>query len=122
LLLRHAGHAVLLTGDLEGPGLARVLALPSVPVDLFMAPHHGSRAANSPELAAWAKPRLVVSCEGPPRGPNRPPEPYTARGAQFLGTWPHGAITLRSQPGGLMIETFQSGQRFVFSDASKKRP
>lgn len=120
LLLHHADHSVLLTGDLEGAGLARVLGLPALPVDVLMAPHHGSRAANSPELAAWAKPRLVVSCEGPPRGPNRPPEPYSAGGSIFLGTWPHGAITLRSRPGSLTIETYQSGQRFVLPDAAKK--
>jgi competence protein ComEC len=113
LLVRHAGHSLLLTGDLEGLGLERVLALPPVPVDVLMAPHHGSRTANQPELAAWARPKLVVSCEGPPRGPTRAPEPYTAAGARFLGTWPHGAVTVRSHVSGLVVETFQTGERFV---------
>jgi competence protein ComEC len=36
LLVRHAGHAMLLTGDLEGPGLARVLGLPEAHVDVLM--------------------------------------------------------------------------------------
>src|SRR5262249_25149184 len=31
LLIRHAGHSFLLTGDLEGPGLERVLTLPLEP-------------------------------------------------------------------------------------------
>jgi competence protein ComEC len=35
LLVRHAGHTILLTGDLEGAGLERVLALPSPPVDVL---------------------------------------------------------------------------------------
>jgi competence protein ComEC len=113
LLVRHAGHSLLLTGDLEGPGLDRLLALPPVAVDVLMAPHHGSRFPNTAALAAWAHPRVVVSCEGPPRGPTRPPEPYTAVGAQFLGTWPHGAITIRSHSSGLLVETFATGQRFV---------
>lgn len=113
LLIRHAEHTVLLTGDLEGLGLARVLALDPVPVDVFMAPHHGSRFPNTPELARWALPKVVISCEGRPRGPTRPAEPYTAMGAVFLGTWPHGAVTVRSHRSGLVIETFQSGRRFV---------
>jgi hypothetical protein len=34
-------------------------------------------------------------------------------GARFLGTWPHGAVTVRSHASGLVVETFQSGERFV---------
>jgi competence protein ComEC len=113
LLLRHAGHSLLLTGDLEGPGLGRVLDLPPTRVDVLMAPHHGSKAANKPELAAWARPRVVISCQGPPRSPSREPDPYSVKGAQFLGTWPHGAITIRSQPNRLTVETFQTGQRLM---------
>jgi competence protein ComEC len=113
LLIRHAGHTLLLTGDLEGPGLARVLALDPVHADVLMAPHHGSRFPNTPELARWAQPRVVVSCEGPPRGPARPAEPYSPRGATFLGTWPHGAVTIRSHTTGLIIETYQTQQRLV---------
>jgi competence protein ComEC len=113
LLIHHVGHSFLLTGDLEGPGLARVLALPPVPVDVFMAPHHGSRFPNTPQLAQWARPKVVVSCEGLPRGPVRPAEPYTPMGAAFLGTWPHGAITVRSHATGLVVETFQTRLQFV---------
>jgi competence protein ComEC len=108
LLVRHAGHAMLLTGDLEGAGLARVLGLRPEPVDVLMAPHHGSRTGYRPELTAWAQPRLVISCEGPPRWPRRGPEPYTEGGAVFLGTWPHGAITVRSSAAGLFVETFST--------------
>jgi competence protein ComEC len=113
LLVRHAGHALLLTGDLEGPGLARVLGLPEAHVDVLQAPHHGSRASNTPELAAWARPRVVVSCEGPPLGGVRAREPYSEDGARFLGTWPHGAVTVRSHRTGLVVETFRTGQRFA---------
>ena len=37
LEVRHAGHTLLLTGDLEGPGLERVLGLPPHRVDVLMA-------------------------------------------------------------------------------------
>ena len=76
-----------------------------------MAPHHGSRLANRPELAAWAKPKVAVSCQGPPQWPVRVPDPYTAAGAQFLGTWPHGAVTIHGQRGGLVVETFRTQMR-----------
>jgi competence protein ComEC len=113
LLVRHAGHALLLTGDLEGPGLDRVLALAPPRVDVLMAPHHGSRTANKPELAEWARPKVVVSCQGPPRHAAGSADPYAAVGAHFLGTWPHGAVTVRSTARGLTVETFLTGQRFT---------
>src|SRR5262249_34091070 len=56
LLVRHAGHALLLTGDLEGKGLDRLLSLQPRRVEVLMAPHHGSPRANLPELAAWTRP------------------------------------------------------------------
>ena len=116
LAVAHRNHRLMLTGDLEGPGLAQVLERPPLPADVLMAPHHGSPAANTRELAAWCQPRVVVSCEGPPRGTTRRPEPYTAAGAVFLGTWAHGAVTVRSTPAGLTVETFRSRSMWNFSD------
>lgn len=110
LLIRHEGHSILLTGDLEKSGMDQVLAGPSPRPDVLMAPHHGSRAANSEAFARWARPRLVVSCQGPPRG--RVVDPYSAHGARYLGTWPHGAITVRSTSERLMIDTFQTREHF----------
>jgi competence protein ComEC len=113
VLIRHAGHSILLTGDLEGPGLTSLLSNTQLPVDILMAPHHGSATSNNSQLAAWAQPKIVVSCEGLPRGQIRGPEPYTRTGAAFLGTWPHGAVTIHSRAGSMIVETFQSRQRFV---------
>ena len=113
LEVRHAGHTLLLTGDLEGAGLERVLSLARLRVDIFQAPHHGSRFANIPELAQWARPRVAVASQGPPRQPGGVPEPYTARGARFLSTWADGAITIRSHQTGIVVETFVTRQRFV---------
>jgi competence protein ComEC len=113
LEVRHAGHVILLTGDLEGPGQAQVLRLPKRRVDVFMAPHHGSPRASSPALAAWAQPRVVVSCQGPPRAAGRLEDAYKGINVQVLGTWPHGAVTVRSHATGMVVETFATGQRFV---------
>jgi competence protein ComEC len=114
LLVRHAGHSLLLTGDLEGAGMDRVLALPMARVDVLMAPHHGSRRTDTPGLAKKVRPRIVIACLGPPRGVTRPPDPRLAPGIPFWGTWPHGAITVRSRRGRLVVETFITGQRLSF--------
>src|SRR5262249_31816373 len=102
LLVRHAGHSLLLTGDLEGDGLEQVLGLPGVPVDVMQAPHHGSAAAQPARLAAWARPRVVVACQGPPRAPS----PLGGR-VPYLSTWQDGAVTVVSRPDGL------TGERLV---------
>jgi competence protein ComEC len=113
LVVRDCQHTFLLTGDLEGEGLQRVLGMKPPHIDVLMAPHHGSRISNTPAVAAWAKPKVVVSCEGVPRGFLRSPEPYTQTGARFFATWPNGAITIRSHSTGLVIETFRSKERLV---------
>jgi competence protein ComEC len=113
LAVRHAGHTLLLTGDLEGPGQDRVLSRPPVPSEILMAPHHGSPAANGPELARWATPRVVISCQGPERGRSDRGDAYRALGAHYLSTWRTGAVTIHSHATGLVVETFRTGERFV---------
>ena len=46
LLVRHRGHSILLTGDLETIGQAMVTERPIPPVDVMLAPHHGGKSAN----------------------------------------------------------------------------
>jgi competence protein ComEC len=106
LLLRHGGLSILLTGDLEEAGLTRVLAQPPRQVDVMMAPHHGSAKANTPPLAGWASPRLVVICQGAHDNTAGAAKTYAATGAAVYGTWPHGAVTVRQA--GAWVETFRS--------------
>jgi competence protein ComEC len=113
LCVRHAGHTLLLTGDLESPGMERLLRLAPQGCDVLQAPHHGSRRLDTDGLTAWARPRLVVSCQGRPRGAPGAPEAYTRGGCQFLDTWRHGAVTVVSHRSGLVIETFKSRERLV---------
>jgi competence protein ComEC len=113
LCVRHAGHTLLLTGDLESPGMEQVLRLAPRGCDVLQAPHHGSRRLDAAGLTAWARPRLVISCQGRPRGAPGEPEAYTRGGCQFLGTWPHGAVTVVSHRSGLAVETFKTRQRLA---------
>jgi competence protein ComEC len=113
LLLTYSGHTILLTGDLREEGQARLLALPPLPVDVLQSPHHGSAAANTGALAGWARPKVVVSCQGAPRTAADVEKPYREVGARFLTTWSHGAVTVRIHDSGMVVETYRSRERLV---------
>ena len=103
--VRQGGHAVLLTGDLEGAGLARLLSLPPRAVDVLQVPHHGSLRVDLPGLARWCRPALAVSCEGPPRSLRRWSLP-----CPLWTTWEHGAVTLEGGAD-LRATAYRTGKR-----------
>lgn len=78
-----------------------------------MAPHHGSHLTNTVELARWARPRVVVSCQGRPGPSSEVRHRYQAAGAQLFDTHRHGAVTIRSGSTGLVVETFLTRQRLA---------
>jgi competence protein ComEC len=106
MLVRHAGHQILLTGDLESEGMQRVLQKKAPRIDVLMAPHHGSLIANTPKFAAWANAPYVVSCQEPPRSPTPRKNPYLVPGVRFLPTWSEGAVTIRCSRNSFTVETF----------------
>jgi competence protein ComEC len=113
LLLEHRGQTILLTGDLEGLGLSQFLNLQPRPVDVLMAPHHGSKSSDPEALARWARPKVVLACVGAADNPSSARQRYNAAGARFLATWPDGAVTVRGLPDGLAIETFLSASEWL---------
>lgn len=113
LRVTHAGHVIMLTGDLEKAGTAALLSQPPRPCDVMLAPHHGSRAALPPALLAWATPKLVVASRGPPLG--RPLETATV---PVWTTHEVGAVTVRSHAGGLTAEAFRTGELRVVQRGS----
>ena len=112
LLLRHRGHTILLTGDLEGEGVDRVMATPAPAVDVLMVPHHGAGGSRVEALADWARPRLAVSSQGRTDA-GKAEMAYRRRRIPYWATWPAGAVTVRSHVSGLTAETFMTGQRTV---------
>jgi competence protein ComEC len=113
LAIRGKELTILLTGDLEGAGLERVLRLPSPRVDVLMAPHHGSRTANTKELAAWARPKLVVSCQGSPKSVPKEANPYEALGARWASTWSQGAVTIQCDGEVWIAEAWLTRNRWI---------
>ena len=106
LSVEHCGHRLLLTGDLEPPGLEQLLTAPPLCCDVLLVPHHGSRRSHSPELVQWAKPRWAV-ISGSDRWDATPViDSYRAAGADVLHTAKCGAITVSIGPEGVRTECF----------------
>lgn len=106
LAVEYQERCILLTGDLQEPGLGQVLSLPPRRVDVLMAPHHGSESSNTKAFADWAQPKIVISCQRQPLKPGM--TVYQKRDIPFLGTWPHGTVTLRSEEKAWRVETFKT--------------
>jgi competence protein ComEC len=106
LSVEYLGRRILLTGDLESPGLDDLLTEEPQPCDVLMAPHHGSRHSHLPGLAAWCKPRWVVF-SGDGRWTMPEAElPYRAVGGQVLHTFVGWAIQVRIDAAGVGVSEF----------------
>jgi competence protein ComEC len=103
LAIEYQGRRLLLTGDLEPPGLDDVLAERPLDVDLLMAPHHGSRFSDPPGMARWSTPEFVVISGS--RSDLQPSVAmaYTSRGARVLHTAQSGAVRATISNGDLRV-------------------
>jgi competence protein ComEC len=105
------GRRILLTGDLEGAGLERVLAQRPLNCDVLSAPHHGSVRSNTATLATWSAPEFVViSGDEDRRGTVR--AIYDAVGATTYESTSVGAVSVDvGTDGSLRVATFRDRQR-----------
>jgi len=104
--VRYLDRRILLPGDLDPPGLDDVLAEEPIDYDVLLAPHHGSRRSNSPELAAWSTPEWVVVSGGNRYDPATIGAVYKATGAQVLHTAQCGAVEVVVDGEGLRVDGF----------------
>lgn len=94
-LLHWGGKRILLTGDIEKA--AESLVAPGLePVDLLMAPHHGSRTSSSPALVDAARP-IAAFCSTRYRRTSAAVHPsvaarYRERGIPLWRTDLHGGL------------------------------
>lgn len=116
LLAEYSGKRILITGDLQGEGVARLVSQPPVAVDVLMTPHHGSGAESVEALARWCQPKLVVSSQGR-TDPGKAEGVYRRLGIPYWATWPNGAITLHCHPTGLFAETFSTKRTMVLASS-----
>jgi competence protein ComEC len=99
LLIEANGFRVLIPGDIETSTEMALLTLAWQPVDVLIAPHHGSRSSSHPAFLNRLAPGTVVVSAG---AGNRFSHPhadvlarYRARDIQVFNTAVDGAITLR---------------------------
>jgi competence protein ComEC len=91
LSIEYAGRRLLLTGDLEPPGLDGFLAEEPLDCDVVLVPHHGSRESNPPGFAAHTTPEWVVISGGHDVDP-AVAAAYAASGAGVWHTALDGAV------------------------------
>lgn len=108
LAIEYAGRRILLTGDLDGDGLAELLRQERATCDILLAPHHGSAKPNGAALAAWARPRWVVVSGGTHDTARRLQDVY-GLGADVLSTSDNGAVSFRiNSQGDVALHTFRA--------------
>ena len=105
------GHSLLLTGDIGGPGLARIIDTTDpdlLRVDVLELPHHGADDDHARRLVAIANARVVVQSAGTRRVRNDPWRDYRPHGL-WLVTGRDGAIDVRFNTEGLAASTIRRG-------------
>jgi competence protein ComEC len=123
LCLEYAGKRILLTGDLEGPGLEALLSRPPISADVLVAPHHGTARSRPEELVQWCRPEYVIISGGWASLSNTEgftgelPRPGKASptGPKVFHTAEAGAITVTISPDGrCQVSGFRSAAQTPF--------
>jgi competence protein ComEC len=113
LAVDYAGTRLLLPGDLESPGIERVMADPPLDCDILLAPHHGSALSDPPGFAAWSTPEWVVMSGERPARTLLAQDSYQQAGATVLHTADGGAITCVISPEGARLESYRTLKHLV---------
>jgi competence protein ComEC len=114
LSVEYGGRRILLTGDLESPGMDDVLAESPVDCDVILAPHHGSARSNPPGFAAWSTPELVVVSGSHGDRRREVEQAYHERGATIAHTADTGSVTVSIGPAGdIQVAAWKADQHIA---------
>jgi competence protein ComEC len=108
LLIEYQGRRILLTGDLETPGLEKLLKSEAIDCDVILAPHHGSARSDPPGLAAWSQPEWVVISGARPSESRAVAAAYAKAGARVVHTAEDGAATFIIYASGVRATTHRA--------------
>jgi competence protein ComEC len=106
LVVEFRGRCILLPGDLEPPGIERVMADVPVDCDVLLAPHHGSEQSDPPGFAAWSTPEWVVMSGRRPARTLASHRSYEDAGAAVFHTALDGAVCCTLTSDGVRVESF----------------
>ncbi|MCA9101893.1 MAG: DNA internalization-related competence protein ComEC/Rec2 [Planctomycetales bacterium] len=106
--VEYQGRRLLLTGDLESPGLDAVLAELPLDCDVLQVPHHGSAGSRPGELARWATPEFAIVSGGYGQSPTSVAQVYEAAGATVVNTAFDGAVSVTVTQGQLAVRPFHT--------------
>jgi competence protein ComEC len=109
LSIEYQGRRLLLTGDLEPPGLDDVMAEEPLDCDVLLAPHHGSAASDPPGFAAWSTPEWTVISAARRHRPPAVATAYAARGGRVLDTATSGAVRVSIANHELTVDCWHAG-------------
>lgn len=110
LAIEYQGKRVLLTGDLETPGMEDVTAEEPWDTDILLAPHHGSPRSDPPRFAQWSRPEWVVISGGRNVDFAGAGKVYAEQGASVLHTAIGGAVRCVLSKDGIVVTTFRETQ------------
>lgn len=110
LAVEASGRRLLLSGDIEGDAVHRLVARSPERCDVLVAPHHGTATSLPPLLASATRPRIVVvSGAGGPAW-KQVKRAYVAAGeggrSRVLKTGGEGAIRIRLAADALSIDRY----------------
>jgi competence protein ComEC len=110
LAIEHQGRRLLLTGDLESPGLDDVMAEEPYDCDVLLAPHHGSAQSDPPGFAEWSRPEWTIISGSHRDSTDVVAGAYAARGGRVLHTAASGAVRVSIDQGRLAVEPFRTAR------------
>ncbi len=102
---------ILLTGDLETPGMEDVTAEEPWDCDILLAPHHGSPRSDPLRFALWCRPEWVVISGGRNVDFAGAGQVYAQRGANVLHTARDGAVHCVLNRNGVHVTSFRDASR-----------
>lgn len=114
---------ILLTGDIEKQAENRLLGKygEQLAATVLIAPHHGSKTSSTPAFIAAVDPELVLFPTGYRNRFNLPNEDiiarYAARDVTIYDSARHGAILIRLEQSGMVVESYRhQARRFWHTD------
>lgn len=116
LSIEYGGTRMLLTADIESPGLEDLLAEEPRDWHIVTAPHHGGNLPQQIAFADWAQANWVIFSGADPERVQLVEAAYNERGARSVHTARDGAVQIQIQPGRFQILHWQGFWKQILDD------